>query len=125
MAIRTPHTIDEYIGAFAPEVQDLLNEIRQTVKQAAPDADETIKYGMPTFVLNGSLAYFAVFKNHIGFYPVPTGVKEFEKDMAVYKTGRGSIQFPLNKPMPLHLITRMVQYRAAKNLQNKVGGNGN
>jgi uncharacterized protein YdhG (YjbR/CyaY superfamily) len=119
MAIRTPHTIDEYIATFPPGVQQLLNEVREAVKQAAPTAIEAIKYGMPTFILHGNLVHFAAYKKHIGFYPVPIGVAEFEKDIATYKTGKGSIQLPLDRPMPLNLITKMVQYRVNKNLANK------
>lgn len=124
MAVSTHHTIAEYVASFTPEIRNMLDEITEVIMQVAPDAQPTIKYGMPTFMLNGSsIAYFAVFKKHIGFYPVPTGVKEFEADMAANKTGKGSIQFPLDKPLPLDLIVRMVQYNAAKNAAKKAGSN--
>jgi len=118
-------TIDEYIASFPRDVQEKLDQVRMTVQEAAPEATETIKYGMPTFMLNGNLVYFAAFKNHIGFYPAPTGVKEFETALSSYKTGKGSVQFPLDKPMPLKLITRIVKHRikqnreAAKRLKRK------
>lgn len=114
MTSKKPATIDEYIAGFPKEIQQILQQIRTTVKKAAPDAEETIKYVMPTFTLNGNLVHFAAFKNHIGFYPAPTGDKDFEQDLAGYKTGKGSIQFPLDKPMPLDLITKIVQLRVQK-----------
>lgn len=106
-----PASIDAYIEGFPKEIQDILEEIRATVKKAAPNATETIKYDMPTFVQNGNLVHFAAFKKHIGFYPAPTGDKAFEEALKGYKTGKGSIQFPLDKPMPLELITRLVKLR--------------
>jgi uncharacterized protein YdhG (YjbR/CyaY superfamily) len=109
-------TVDEYIATFSPEVQAVLEQVRQTVRQAAPDAVEALSYGMPAFKLNGKvLVYFAAFKSHIGFYPLPSGITAFEKDLAPYARGKGSIQFPLDKPMPLDLVTRIVKYRAAEN----------
>lgn len=108
-------TIDEYISFFPENIQLLLEEVRNAIHKAAPDAMETISYAIPTFKLNGNLVHFAAFKNHIGFYPTPSGVKEFEKELGVYKQGKGSVQFPVNKPMPLNLITRIVEYRVKKN----------
>ena len=90
--------------------------MREAIKKVVPEAEETIKYGMPTFTLNGNLVYFAAFKNHIGFYPVPTGIEAFKKEFSVYKTGKGSVQFPLDQPMPLDLITKVVQFRVEENL---------
>jgi len=111
------NNIDEYISSFPKEIQILLEQIRTTVRQAAPDAEEAIKYAMPTFVLNGNLVHFAAFKNHIGFYPVPSGIEAFKKELSVYKGAKGSVQFPLNKPMPLGLITKIVEFRVQENLE--------
>lgn len=113
---KTPKTIDEYITGFPPEVQEILESIRQTIKQAVPDAAETISYQMPTFTLNGNLVHFAAFKKHIGFYPIPTGVEAFKDELSVYQGGKGSVQFPLDSPMPLDLIRRIVEFRVKENL---------
>src|SRR5687768_12205494 len=107
--------IDEYIAAFPKDIQKVLNEIRATIKKAAPQAEEAIKYAIPTFVLNGNLVHFAAFKSHIGFYPAPTGMEQFKKALSPYSTGKGSVQFPLGQPMPLDLITRIVKYRVKEN----------
>lgn len=109
-----PKDIDDYMAGFPPEIRELLEQIRKTIKQVAPDAQETISYGMPAFRLNGNLVYFAAFKNHIGFYPIPAGVEKFKKELSAYKTGKGSVQFPLNQQMPLPLITKLVQFRFQK-----------
>jgi uncharacterized protein YdhG (YjbR/CyaY superfamily) len=111
--------IDSYIADFPEDIQKRLEEVRATIKKAAPKAEEAIKYAIPTFVLNGNLVHFAAFKNHIGFYPAPTGMKAFAKDLAPYKTGKGSVQFPLDKPMPLTLITKIVKMRVQENLLKK------
>lgn len=111
----TPSSVDEYILAFPPNVQKALADLRRAVAEAAPGASEAIKYGMPTFVLEGNLVHFAAFKNHIGFYSVPTGEPAFTEDFAPYKTANGSIQFPLNKPMPLALVRKIVAYRVEEN----------
>ena len=108
--------IDKYISGFPKEIQTMLEQIRLTIRQAAPEAEETIKYAMPTFVLNGNLVHFAAFKNHIGFYPVPSGIEAFKKELSVYKGAKGSVQFPLDKPMPLDLITKIVEFRVKENL---------
>ena len=110
-------TIDEYISSFPKDIQKMLEEIRSAIRKAAPDAVETISYGIPTFKLNGNLVHFAAFKNHIGFYPTPNGIEEFEKELSVYKQGKGSVQFPLDKPLPLILITKIVKYRTKKNTE--------
>jgi len=110
------NSIDEYIGTFPQEIQILLEQVRTTIKQAAPEAEEAIKYAMPTFVLNGNLVHFAAFKNHIGFYPVPSGIEAFKKELSVYKGAKGSVQFPLDKPMPLKLISEIVKFRVNENL---------
>ena len=111
-----PKTIDEYIAGFPPDVQAILQKIRLTIRKAAPGAEEIIKYQMPTFMLKGNLVYFAAFKEHIGFYPIPTGIEMFKKELAVYKQGRGSVQFPLDQPMPYGLISRIVKFRVKENL---------
>ena len=110
------NSIDEYIGTFPQEIQILLEQVRTTIKQAAPEAEEAIKYAMPTFVLNGNLVHFAAFKNHIGFYPVPSGIEAFKKELSVYKGAKGSVQFPLDEPMPLKLISEIVKFRVNENL---------
>src|SRR5215204_5901380 len=109
-------TMDEYIKTFPKDTQKILEEIRATLKAAAPDAQEKISYQMPTFFLNGNLVHFAAFKNHIGFYPVPTGIAKFKKELSVYEQGKGSVQFPLDQPMPLDLITKIVAFRLKENL---------
>lgn len=107
-----PKDINEYISAFPAEIQILLEQIRDTIKTSAPLAYEAIKYDMPAFIHNGkNLVYFAAFKNHIGFYPVPTGNIDWDQELSGYKTGKGSIQFPYNNPIPLDLITKVVQFR--------------
>jgi uncharacterized protein YdhG (YjbR/CyaY superfamily) len=113
-------TIDDYIAAFPEHVQVLLQQMRATIRAAAPEAKEAIKYGMPTFVLHGNLVYFAGFKNHIGFYATPNGNEAFASQLADYKQWKGSIQFPLSKPLPLDLVTRMTQFRKAENEQKAV-----
>ncbi len=112
-----PDNIDEYISTFPKETQIILEKIRSVIREAAPGAEETISYAIPTFKLNGNLVHFAAFKSHIGFYPTPTGIEEFEKELSVYKQGKGSVQFSLDKPMPLQLIDRIVKYRVNKNLE--------
>ena len=116
MISKTPTSIDEYIADFPEEIQSLLNQIRSTIKQAAPDAEESIGYGMPAYKLYGKpLVYFAGFKNHIGFYATPTGHAEFAMELSKYKQGRGSVQFPIDQPIPLKLITQIVEFRVIEN----------
>jgi uncharacterized protein YdhG (YjbR/CyaY superfamily) len=110
-------TIDDYIADSPKDTQKHLKQIREVVRKLVPDAKEDIKYGMPTYVLNGNLLHFAGFEHHIGFYPTPTGISSFKKDLAPYKQGKGSVQFPLDKPMPLALITRIIKYRLKQNLE--------
>jgi uncharacterized protein YdhG (YjbR/CyaY superfamily) len=112
-----PTTIDEYIAGFPPDVQKFLEKIRMTIRKAAPEAQETIKYQMPTFTLKGNLVHFAAFKKHIGFYPVPTGIEQFKKELSVYEGGKGSVQFPLDQPIPYDLISRVVKFRVKENLE--------
>ena len=114
---QTPHDIDEYIAGFPEEVQVILQKIRSTIHQVAPDATEKISYQMPTFWLHGNLVHFAAYKNHIGFYPTPSGIKHFKEEIAAYKWAKGSVQFPLNKPIPHELITRIVSFRVQENLE--------
>ncbi len=111
-----PQTIDEYIAGFSADVQEVLQKIRKTIQEAAPDATEKISYQMPTFYLKGNLVHFAAFKEHIGFYPVPTGIEKFKKELSVYKQGKGSVQFPMDQPMPYELITKIVKFRVRENL---------
>jgi uncharacterized protein YdhG (YjbR/CyaY superfamily) len=112
----TPQNIDDYIAAFPGDVQAKLQKIRATIKKAAPGAEETIKYQIPTFVLKGNLVHFAAFKNHIGFYPAPQGIEEFRKELSPYEGSKGTVRFPLDKPIPYALITRIVKFRVKRNL---------
>ncbi|HEX8462022.1 MAG TPA: DUF1801 domain-containing protein [Segetibacter sp.] len=117
MPSSTFKNIDEYIDAQPLHIQFLLNQIRETVRASAPAAQETIKYAMPTFVLHGNLVHFAAFKNHIGFYAVPSGVDSIKKELSKYKSGKGSVQFPLDQPMPLNLISTITAFRVRENLE--------
>lgn len=110
-------SIDEYIATFPPAIQLLLEELRTTIKAAAPDAEEIISYQMPTFYLKGNLVHFAAYKNHIGFYPAPRGIEAFQDELSKYKGAKGSVQFPIGDPLPLDLIRRIVQFRVADNLK--------
>jgi uncharacterized protein YdhG (YjbR/CyaY superfamily) len=108
-------SIDAYIAAFPAEIQKMLKDLRATIHAAAPDAEERISYQMPTFFLNGNLVHFAAFKNHIGFYPAPRGIEAFQEELSQYKGAKGSVQFPMDQPLPLKLIARIVKFRAAEN----------
>jgi uncharacterized protein YdhG (YjbR/CyaY superfamily) len=112
-----PTTIDEYIAGYPADVQKILQKVRATIRKAAPGAEEAIKYRMPTFVLNGNLVHFAAFKSHIGFYPAPAGIEEFKEELAAYPGAKGSIQFPLDRPIPYNLISRIVKFRVKQNLE--------
>ena len=113
-------TIDEYIEASPKDVQGILQRLRLTIRKAAPEAVETISYQMPTFKLNGKgLVYFAAFKNHIGLYPIPSGIEAFKKELSRYKQGKGSVQFPIDKPIPYDLVRRIVRFRAKENQERK------
>lgn len=107
--------VDSYIASFPAATRELLEQVRTTIQKAAPKAEETIGYQMPAYKLNGSLVYFAGYKNHIGFYPTASGIAAFKKDLNLYKNSKGSIQFPLNKPLPLSLIRKIVKYRVEEN----------
>jgi len=112
-----PATIDEYIAQFPEDVQHIMQKIRAVIKEAAPDAVEKISYQMPAFYLNGNLVYFSAFKHHIGFYPIPSGIEAFKQELSAYKRAKGSVQFPLDKPIPYDLIRKIVKYRVAENLK--------
>jgi uncharacterized protein YdhG (YjbR/CyaY superfamily) len=114
-----PLNVDEYIASFPLETQEILQQIRATIQVAAPEAEESISYAMPAYKLNGALVYFAGYKNHIGFYATPQGHQEFAKELSVYKQGKGSVQFPIDKPMPLDLVARIVKFRVAENMIRK------
>jgi uncharacterized protein YdhG (YjbR/CyaY superfamily) len=108
-------SIDEYIAGFPEEIQEKLQKLRAVIRETAPEATEKISYQMPTFYLHGNLVHFAAFKHHIGFYPAPSGIEAFQKDLAAYKGSKGAIQFPIDQPLPFDLIRRIVLYRVAEN----------
>ena len=115
-------TIDDYIATFSPEEQAILQQMRQIIHEAAPEAEEAISYGMPTFKLHGNLVHFAAYKHHIGFYPTPSPIETFADELTPYKVSKGAIQFPKDQPLPLDLIRRIVENRVQANLakhQNK------
>jgi len=109
-------TVDEYIGIFPLNVQKILKKLRETIRKTVPAAEETINYQIPTFKLNGNLVHFAAFKNHIGFYPAPSAIEAFNKELSAYKVSKGSIKFPLDEPVPFELIIKIVKYRVKENL---------
>jgi uncharacterized protein YdhG (YjbR/CyaY superfamily) len=109
--------MDEYIGGFPKDIQVILEKIRITIRKAAPGAGEKIGYGIPTFTLNGNLVHFAAFKKHIGFYPTPSGIQKFKQELSVYEGAKGSVQFPLDKPIPFGLISKIVKFRVQENLK--------
>lgn len=111
--------IDQYISEFPEDVQNRLQQIRATIQKSAPDAVEAISYQMPTFKLNGNLVHFAAFSKHIGFYPAPQGIEQFKEELSQYKGAKGSVQFPLDQPLPLDLIEKIVKYRVLKTLEIK------
>ncbi len=110
-------TVDDYIMQCTPEIQNILQNIRNVIKEEAPEVKEKISYQMPTFIFHGILVHFAAYQKHIGFYPAPSGIEQFEQDLAEYKHAKGSIQFPLHKPIPYDLIRRIVRFRVSENLQ--------
>ena len=111
-------SIDEYIATFPEDTQKILKELRKTIKAAAPKAEEKISYQMPTFALHGNLVHFAAFKNHIGFYPTPSGIQEFKDELSIYEGAKGSVKFPIDRPLPLKLISKIVKFRVAENIKN-------
>lgn len=112
-----PKDIDEYITRFSDDVRETLEKVRTTIRKAAPDAQETISYQIPTFTLYGNLVHFAAFKKHIGFYPGPSGIEKFKDELSVYDGAKGSVQFPLDNPIPFSLISRIVKFRVNENLK--------
>lgn len=112
-------TIDEYIASFPANIQSILQKMRQAIHEAAPEATEAISYRMPTFKLNGNLVHFAAFKNHIGFYPSPSGIEQFKTELSPYKWSKGAVQFPLDKQLPLELVKKIVAFRVQEALQKK------
>lgn len=111
-----PVSIDEYIATFPEETQRLLQEMRATIRAATPEATEKISYGIPTFFLKGNLVHFAAFKDHIGFYPTSSGTQAFEPELSVYDSSKGTVRFPKDKPLPLDLVRKIVEFRVAENL---------
>lgn len=111
------NTIDEYISQFSINIQEKLKEIRKIIKETAPEASEKISYQMPTFYLLGNLIHFAAFKNHIGLYPTPSGIENFGEELKGYKTSKGAIQLPIDKPIPYNLIIKIVKFRVAENIE--------
>jgi uncharacterized protein YdhG (YjbR/CyaY superfamily) len=112
-----PTTIDEYIAGYPEEIQKHLKEIRQVIKSTIPEARETIKYGIPTFELLGNVVHFGGYKGHIGFYPAPSGIEHFKEEITPYLASKGTLQFPLDKPMPLELVRRITEFRMQENLE--------
>ncbi len=112
-----PRNIDEYIAGFPNDVQKILEKVRMTIRKAAPAAEETISYQIPTFTLNGTyLVYFAAYKKHIGVYPAPTGSAELKEELSAYAAGKGTVRFPLDKPIPFDVISKIVRFRIKENL---------
>ena len=109
--------IDKFIAGFPKEVREMLEKVRETIREAAPEAEETINYGIPTFTLKGNLVHFSGFKNHIGFYPTPSGIEKFKKELSAYEMAKGSVKFPLDQPVPYDLITKIVKFRVKENLE--------
>lgn len=115
--MQKPSNTDEYIATFPEKTKVMMEQLRDTIKKAAPKAEEVISYGMPAYKQNGMLVYFAAFRNHIGFYPTASGIKEFKKELFMYKGAKGSVQFPLDKPLPLSVVKKIVKFRVAENQQ--------
>lgn len=109
--------VDIYIAGFPAEVQELLQQLRDTIRKEAPEAEEVISYQMPAYKLNGILVYFAGYKNHIGFYPAGSGIENFGRKLSGYKTSKGTVQFPIDQPLPIDLISEMVKFRVSENLE--------
>ena len=113
----SPQTIDAYIAEFPHDIQAILQNLRRTIREVAPDAQEAIKYHMPTFILHGNLVHFAAFKQHIGLYPTPSGITQFKEELAPYAGAKGSVRFPLDRPIPFDLIRKIVQFRVQENME--------
>ena len=116
-ALPAPQNIDDYISLFPPEIGELLEKVRETIRQAAPGAEEAMAYGIPTFRLNGNLVHFGAANRHIGFYPTPSAILAFKKDLKPYKWAKGSVQFPFDQPVPYELISGMTKFRVIENLE--------
>lgn len=116
---QAPRNIDEYIAQFPPGIQDLLHQLRSTIRAAAPEAKEVISYKMPGFRYKGMLVWFAMFRKHIGFFPTNSGVTAFEDQLSAFRYSKGAIQFPLDKPLPLDLVTKIVRFRVDENIRNE------
>jgi uncharacterized protein YdhG (YjbR/CyaY superfamily) len=114
-------TIDEYIAQSSPEIQERLQEMKKVIKEAAPGAEETISFQMPAFTFYGILVYYAAFKKHIGFFPRPSGIEAFQKELSEYKCSKGGVQFPNNKPLPYELVRKIVKFRVAENIKEAEG----
>ena len=112
-------TMDEYIAAFPKNAQIILEKLRRVIRESAPKSEEAISYGIPTFKLNGNLVHFAAFKNHIGFYPTPSAIVAFKKELSPFRQAKGSVQFPIDKPIPYDLVKRIVRYRVKENFNKK------
>ncbi|MNV48236.1 hypothetical protein D3C71_1401330 [compost metagenome] len=110
-----PKSIDEYIAGYPPDLQNLLQSVRQAIRDAAPEAEEKISYRMPTFFFHGNLVHFAAFNRHIGFYPAPSGIEAFKQELSAYKSSKGAVQFPLDQPIPYELIRKITAYRVREN----------
>jgi len=115
-----PKDIDEYIGMFPENIQKMLESMRETIRNAAPEAEETLNYQIPTFKLHGNLVHFAAFEHHIGFYPAPSGIEAFRTELSVYNSAKGSVQFPIDRPLPLDLVGEIVRFRVKENLGKKM-----
>lgn len=113
----TFNSIDEYILQFPSDIQEILKMLRKVIKESALEAEEKISYQMPTFALHGNLVHFAAHKNHIGFYPAPSGIDAFKNELSEYKGAKGSVQFPIDKPMPYELISKIVKFRVDENIK--------
>lgn len=111
-------SIDDYIATFTPETREILQTLRGVIRESAPDATEKISYQMPTFALHGNLVHFAAYAKHIGFYPTSSGINAFQQELSAYKWSKGAVQFPIDKPLPYELISKIVRYRAAENREH-------
>ena len=117
--MKQANNVDEYISEYPVNVQEILQKLRQTVKESAPDAEELISYRIPAYRLNGNLVYFGAFKDHIGFYPTSSGISAFKKELSKYKVSRGTVQFPIDQPIPYDLVRKITRHRVRENLGKK------
>jgi uncharacterized protein YdhG (YjbR/CyaY superfamily) len=119
-----PSSVDEYIARFPADIQRILEEVRRIIREVVPDVEEVISYQMPTYRLHGNLVHFAAHKNHIGFYPTPSGIEAFVDELTPYQTSKGAVQFPLDQPIPYDIIRKIVAYRREENLEKARKGRG-